>query len=111
MHTRENKTISIMFDAEDRILINRLIKEQVGKTTIGEIIEDMSYVINWYKDLLSIVTKIETGWYTDFSLEEICVIKTVISKAYNNDSETDKEAIKKIGDTIDYMHSVNKYNC
>ena len=110
MHTREDKKITIMFDVEDRILIDRLIKEQVGGMTIGQIMEDMSYVLGWYKSLLNLVDKIRTGWYTDLSLEEINVIKTLISKAYNNDSETEKEAIKKIGDAIDYLHKINKYN-
>lgn len=101
MRIRETKTITIGFDTADALLIKRLIVEQVGGVTIGKIMDEMSYVFDWYLGMMTLVKKIAHGDYVTLDHNEKNAVSTILSKAYNSETETEKEAIKAIADAID----------
>lgn len=105
MFTKETKKITIAFDDSDMVTIKDLVKEQAGTVTIAEIFDNMSYVFNWYKALMTMTSKISTGWYVDLDHDEINVLVSLLSKGYNseNKTEAEKEEIKKIADAVDML--------
>ena len=103
MDTRETKKIAVRFGSDDMRIISRLITEQVVSVTISELINGMSCVFGWYKAMFTLISKISSGMYVELDRDEINVLVQLISKAYNNDDEPEKEAIKAIADTIDIL--------
>ena len=103
MNIRETKKTTICFDANDKLIIERLIIEQVGKRTVEEIMNEMSYVFGWYAAMMSMVKKIFSGWYVALDSDEINVLSHLFCKAYNSDTEPEKEAIKKMANAIGTM--------
>ena len=75
MNIRETKTYSMSFSKEEATLIDSLVREQVGKRTINSILDEYSYVINYYSALFTLVQKVyNVGSYNPFSSDEIRVL-------------------------------------
>lgn len=101
MEIREYKKITIRFELSDRRLIDRLIRKQVGDRKISWILDNCSYVFGWYAGLFSLISKMRSEQYVTLDSDEYSAIAELISKAYNDPDETEKDAIKKIADAID----------
>ena len=103
MEIKTTKKITLRFNANERMIIHRLIIEQVGSRTIGDILgEEMNFVLGWYKSLFTMITKV-CGDYCDLDYDETRVLCDLLSKAYNSESEPEKEAIKAMCDGIEEM--------
>lgn len=105
MNIRETKTYSMSFSKEEATLIDSLVREQVGKRTINSILDEYSYVINYYGALFTLVQKVyNVGSYNSFSSDEIRVLTDILAKAYNDGKhDASKEMIKEICDAIDLL--------
>lgn len=101
MKISEKKKVYIEFELEDRRIIHRLVREQVGDKTIAWILDNYSYVFEWYIGLFSVLRKIHSDRCIDLDYDEFNALSTLVSKAYNNPNETEKDAIKGIADAID----------
>lgn len=105
MKTKEVKSIQIQFSLEDRKIIDRLIRKKVGKVTILKILDEFSYVFDWYLGMFTLIKKMTSGMWVSLDYNEYHVLCNLISEAYNSDDEPDKEAIKAIGDAIDAQYN------
>ena len=101
MKTKEVKNIQIQFSIEDRKIIDRLIRKRVGKVTIQKILDEYSYVFDWYLGMFTLIRKMASGMWVSLDYNEYNVLASLISEAYNSDDEPEKEAIKAIADAID----------
>lgn len=101
MEIRQSKRVYIKFGQNDMRVLNRLIHEQVGDKTIGWILDNYSYVFEWYAGLFSIIRKMRGPQGITLDPDEYNALATLVSKAYNDPNETEKDAIKEIADAID----------
>ena len=101
MKTKETKDIRIQFSLDDRKIIDRLIRQKVGKVTIQKILDEYSYVFDWYLGMFTLIRKMASGMWVSLDYNEYNVLASLISEAYNSDDEPEKESIKAIADAID----------
>ena len=106
MKIKETKSYSMAFSTEESNLIDSLIREHVGSRTIESILDEYSYVISYYRSLLSLVSKIyyNIGSYVTFDNGELNVLVDLLSTAYNDGKhDSSREMIKGLCDAIDIL--------
>ena len=101
METKKSVKVYVMFNREERVLIDKIVRKRVGNRTIEQILNEYSYVFDYYRKLFSLLPKVYSGQWVDVT-EEYHVLADIISKEYN-DPETDpkdKACLKRISDAI-----------
>lgn len=101
METRIEKKMTIKFGIEEKKLITRIANERLGHVTVSYIIDSSTMCFVYYKALISMLDKVWNWDNVYLTPDEYNVLGDLLSKAYNSDSETEKELIKQIGDAID----------
>lgn len=116
MEIRKNETYNLKFSGSDVKLIASLIKEQVGTTTIDEILDSFNYIFDWYRYMMDMFRKIYNSGFTTgeritLTPNEYRVLGDILSKAYNDGKREDSKAqIKEICDAIQLQREAENRN-